>query len=92
MLLPMLLQDAMTAEAAANIAAGYGQFGAGIGLGVVVVGAGVGIGMIGGQVMSGIARQPETEGALRSSGILFAGLIEGVAIIALVFALLFKLL
>lgn len=91
MMLLMLLQDAAALEAAKATAAGWGQLGAGLGLGLAVIGAGVGIGMIGGQVMSGIARQPEAEGALRGAGILFAGLVEGAAIIALVFALLFKL-
>lgn len=91
MMLPMLLQDVAALDAAKATAAGWGQLGAGLGLGLAVIGAGVGIGMIGGQVMSGIARQPEAEGALRGAGILFAGLVEGAAIIALVFALLFKL-
>jgi F-type H+-transporting ATPase subunit c len=85
MLLPMLMQDA-GAVIAAN-----GQMGAGIGIGLAIVGAGIGIGLIGGNVASGIARQPEAEGAIRSAGILFAALVEGAAIIALVFALLFKL-
>lgn len=84
-----MLQD-VGLEAAKATAAGWGQLGAGIGLGLAVIGAGIGIGMIGGQVMSGIARQPEAEGALRGAGILFAGLVEGAAIIALVFALIFK--
>ncbi len=92
MFLPMMLQDAVTLEAATAASAGWGQLGAGLSLGLAVIGAGIGIGMIGGQVMSGIARQPEAEGALRGAGILFAGLVEGAAIIALVFALLFKLL
>lgn len=91
MLLPMLLQDTAALDAAKVTAAGWGQIGAGIGLGLAVVGAGIGIGQIGGNVASGIARQPEAEGPIRAAGILFAVLVEGVAIIALVFALLFKL-
>jgi F-type H+-transporting ATPase subunit c len=91
MFLAMMQQAAPTLEVAKAAANGWGQLGAGIGLGITVIGAGIGIGMIGGNVMSGIARQPEAAGTLRTSGILFAGLVEGVAIIALVFALLFKL-
>ena len=51
----------------------------------------IGLGRIGGQVAEGIARQPEAEGAIRGAGLLFAVLLEGATIIALVFALLFKL-
>ena len=49
------------------------------------------LGRIGGQVAEGIARQPEAAGEIRGAGLLFAVLLEGAAIIALVFALLFKL-
>jgi F-type H+-transporting ATPase subunit c len=66
--------------------------GAGIGIGLAVIGAGIGLGRIGGSVAEGIARQPETAGEIRGAALLFAVLLEGVAIIALVFALLFKLL
>jgi F-type H+-transporting ATPase subunit c len=66
--------------------------GAGIGMGLAVIGAGIGLGRIGGQVAEAIARQPEASGDIRGAGILFAVLLEGVTIIALVFALLFKLL
>lgn len=87
MLLPMLLET----QAATGIAPGsYGELGAGIGLGLAAIGAGIGIGLIGGNVASGIARQPEATTAIRGAGILFAALVEGTAIIALVFALLFK--
>ncbi|MGH7593214.1 MAG: ATP synthase F0 subunit C [Gemmatimonadales bacterium] len=88
MLLPMLLQDQAAAAAAAT--ASYGQLGAGIGLGLAAIGAGIGIGLIGGNVASGIARQPEGANTIRAAGILFAALVEGTTIIALVFALLFK--
>jgi ATP synthase subunit C. len=49
------------------------------------------LGRIGGQVAEAIARQPEAAGEIRAAGLLFAVLLEGVTIIALVFALLFKL-
>lgn len=84
-----LLQDAaLTPEAAMNTNA---LLGAGIGIGLAIVGAGIGLGRIGGQVAEGIARQPEAAGEIRGAGLLIAILLEGATIIALVFALLFKL-
>ncbi len=84
-------QDVMTTETATAAAQGWALLGAGIGMGLAVLGAGLGLGRIGGQVAEGIARQPEAEGAIRGAGLLFAVLLEGATIIALVFALLFKL-
>jgi F-type H+-transporting ATPase subunit c len=85
-----LLQEAApaTAEAAKNTNA---LLGAGIGMGLAVVGAGIGLGRIGGSAAESIARQPEATGDIRGAALLFAVLLEGVTIIALVFALLFKL-
>jgi F-type H+-transporting ATPase subunit c len=92
MLMNLLMQaQAMTPEAATAVGAGWGALGAGIGMGLALIGAGIGLGRIGGQVAEGIARQPEAEGAIRGAGLLFAVLLEGATIIALVFALLFKL-
>lgn len=91
MLLPMLLQEQGIADAVKSAAGAYGQLGAGIGLGLAILGAGIGLGRIGGQVAEGIARQPEAESQIRGAGLLFAVLLEGATIIALVFALLFKL-
>ena len=65
--------------------------GAGIGIGLAIVGAGIGLGRIGGQAAEAIARQPETSGEIRGAALLFAVLLEGATIIAMVFALLFKL-
>ena len=65
--------------------------GAGIGLGLAIIGAGIGLGRIGGQTAEAIARQPEAETAIRGATLLIAILLEGATIIALVFALLFKL-
>ncbi len=75
-------------EAAKNTNA---LLGAGIGIGLAIVGAGIGLGRIGGQAAEAIARQPEASGEIRGAALLFAVLLEGVTIIALVFALLFKL-
>jgi F-type H+-transporting ATPase subunit c len=64
--------------------------GAGIGLGLAVIGAGIGLGRIGGQTSEAIARQPEAATDIRGWAIIIAVLLEGVTIISLVFALLFK--
>lgn len=86
----MLLQDAVlpAVEIAKNTNA---LLGAGIGIGLAVLGAGLGLGRIGGSAAEAIARQPEAAGEIRGAALLFAVLLEGVTIIALVFALLFKL-
>ena len=66
--------------------------GAGLGLGLAVIGAGLGIGRIGGQAVEAIARQPEASADIRGAMILTAALVEGVALAAVVFALLIKVL
>ena len=65
--------------------------GAGIGIGLAIVGLGIGMGRIGGAVAEGVARQPDAAQEIASRPLLFAILLEGSTIIALVFALLFKL-
>lgn len=61
-----------------------GPMGAAIGAGLATIGAGIGIGQIGGSALEGIARQPEAIGDLRSTLILGAALIEGVAFFAII--------
>jgi len=86
----MLLQDAaVTAEVAKNTNA---LLGAGIGIGLAAIGAGLGVGLIGSRAVEAIARQPQASGDIRGAMILTAALVEGAALAALVFALLFKLL
>ena len=64
------------------------KLGAAIGAGLVVIGTGMGIGRIGGQAMDAMARQPEKIGDLRSSMIIAAALIEGVAFLAVIVSIL----
>ena len=64
------------------------KLGAAIGGGIAAIGAGIGIGRIGGQAMDAMARQPEKLGDLRSSMIIAAALVEGVAFFAAIIALL----
>ncbi len=61
---------------------------AALGMGLAVIGAGMGIGNIGARAMESIARQPEAVGDIRSNMILMAALVEGAALIAIVFAFL----
>jgi F-type H+-transporting ATPase subunit c len=63
-----------------NYALGY--LAAGLGAGLAVVGAGIGIGKIGAAAMEGTARQPSAGGDVRTSMIIAAALIEGVALFA----------
>ena len=57
-----------------------GPLGAGLGVGLVVLGTGLGIGKIGGAAAEAIARQPEAGGDIRTTAIIIAALIEGVAL------------
>ncbi|MBS1271294.1 MAG: ATP synthase subunit c [Candidatus Marinimicrobia bacterium] len=58
---------------------GLGFLAAGIGAGLGVIGAGYGIGKLAASAMDGTARQPEAAGDIRTSMIIAAALIEGVA-------------
>ena len=72
-------------EAGANEAAGssLGLIGAGLAVGGAVLGAGLGIGPIGAAAAQGIARQPEATAQIQTAAIIFAALIEGVALFGL---------
>ncbi|MCJ7448090.1 MAG: ATP synthase F0 subunit C [Bacteroidales bacterium] len=67
------------AQAAISLAA--------IGAGLAVIGAGLGIGRIGGAAMEAIARQPEAANKIQLAMIISAALIEGVALFAVVAAI-----
>ena len=64
------------------------KLGAAIGASLAAIGAGIGIGRIGGQAMDAMARQLEKMGDLRSSMIIAAALVEGVAFFAVIIAIL----
>lgn len=79
----MLLSTlAVLLQAAGGV--GLAKLGAALGAGLAAIGAGIGIGKIGGQAMDGIARQPEASGDLRTTMIIAAALVEGVALFAVV--------
>ncbi len=60
---------------------------AAVGAGLAAIGAGLGIGRIGGSAMDAIARQPEATNKIQTAMIISAALIEGVALFAVVIAL-----
>ena len=76
MLLTILLQVAAELS--------LGKLGAALGAGLAAIGAGIGIGKIGGSAMEAIARQPEASNDIRTTMIIIAALVEGVALFAVV--------
>ncbi len=95
-MLDLLMQDPTPAEQAAEAAkkaheiatrvaetSGWG-IGAGLAAGLGAIGAAMGIGRIGGSAAEGIARQPEAGDAIKGSSLIFAALVEGVALFAVV--------
>ena len=77
------------ATQAANLAWAYA--GAGLGIGLAVIGAGIGIGKLAAGVAEGVARQPSADKQISGATNLPLFLLEGVAILALVFCLLIVL-
>lgn len=69
----------------------FGYLGAGIGAGLAAIGAGIGIGRVGDGAMHGSARQPSALGEIRTSMIIAAALVEGVALFAEVICILLVL-
>lgn len=65
-------------------ASSIGSIGIALSIGIVVIGAALGIGKIGRSAVEGIARQPEAGSDIRTTMIISAALIEGVALFAIV--------
>jgi F-type H+-transporting ATPase subunit c len=86
MFVPMLLQAA--GEFNASYTGAWAMMGAAIGAGLAVVGAGIGIAGVGGKAVEAMARQPEMAGRVGTQGLIFAALVEGAALIAIVVAFL----
>jgi F-type H+-transporting ATPase subunit c len=74
-----------------SLAMALAYLAAGLGAAIVVIGAGLGIGKIGSSAMDGTARQPEAANAIRTSMIISAALIEGIAFFGLVICFLLGL-
>ncbi|UCH64947.1 MAG: ATP synthase F0 subunit C [Ignavibacterium sp.] len=64
---------------------------AGLGAGLVVIGGGLGIGKLAASAMEAIGRQPEAGDSIRTSMIIAAALIEGLAFFGLVICILLQL-
>ncbi len=58
-----------------------------VGLGLIVIGAGIGIGLVGKGAMEAMSRQPEIFSKLQSVMLIVAALVEGVALFAIVLAM-----
>jgi F-type H+-transporting ATPase subunit c len=71
--------------------AGLAKAGAAIGAAIAVIGVAYGIGNIGKSSVESIARQPSAAGDIRTSMILTAAFVEGVALFAVVVCLLVAL-
>jgi F-type H+-transporting ATPase subunit c len=76
------------AEAGAPV---WDLFGVGLGLGLIVIGAGLGLGKLAAAAADGVARQPNAADKITGAVNLPLFLLEGVAILAEVFALLIVL-
>ena len=61
--------------------------GVALGLGLIVIGAGLGIGRLAAAIAEGVARQPSAASAITGAASLPLFLLEGVAILGEVFAL-----
>jgi F-type H+-transporting ATPase subunit c len=68
-----------------------GFLAAGVGAGITVIGAGLGIGKLAAAAMEASGRQPEAAGAVRTSMLIAAALIEGVTFFSLVICLILAL-
>lgn len=88
---PILLAQA-PAPAEAGPASVLHLFGVALGLGLIVIGAGMGIGRLAAAAAESIARQPNAAAQITGAVNLPLFLLEGVAILAEVFALLVLLL
>jgi F-type H+-transporting ATPase subunit c len=78
------------AEYSKNYMGAWAQMGAGIGAGLAVIGAAIGIGRVGGQAVEGMARQPEMAGRIQIAALIFAALVEGAALFAIVLSFLIQ--
>lgn len=73
-----------------NVIAHLGSIQAGlaaVGAGLATIGAGIGIGLIGYAALQAMARQPEMAGQIRTTMFIAAALVEGVALFAIVLAI-----
>ena len=79
-------EEAQTDNAADST--GSKAIAAGICVGIAACGAGIGMGLTTAKSSEGISRQPEAAGDIRSSMIVIAALVEGVALFAVIVCIL----
>lgn len=63
------------------------QLGAGLAIGLGAIGPGVGMGILVGKTLEGMARQPESSGALRTTMFIGIGVTEAIALYAFVISI-----
>ena len=83
----MDVSAATIVAAATTTETGLRLMGAGLAAGLGVVGPGVGMGLLFGSAIESIARQPELRGEIRLNMFIGIGIIEALALYALVVAL-----
>jgi F-type H+-transporting ATPase subunit c len=88
MLAATLVQTQEAAQAGSDALAVVGS---GLGIGLALLGAGLGLGWIGSQTAQAIARQPAAANDIRGTSLLIAFLMEGATIIAIIMALVAKI-
>lgn len=74
-------------ESALAFVQGYSAIGIGLILGLAAVGTAIGFGILGGKFLESSARQPEMMNPLQAKFFIIAGLLDAVAMIGVVIAL-----
>lgn len=82
------MEQGITTEVAQIIKPTWHYMGAAIGFGLTVIGAGIGIGKLAAAAAEGVARQPSASAQITAAANFPLFLLEGAAIISLVFGLL----
>ncbi len=84
----LVLLAASTGITGAQVVSAAGLIGGGLIFAGAAVGAGIGDALVTSRTIEGVARQPESRGALLTLTFLFVGIVDSFPIIALVFGLL----
>ena len=84
---PAMAQGAADAADTEFTSKGWAYMAAGLAAGIATIGGAYGIGKLAAAAMEGTARQPEAGGAIRTTMIIAAALIEGFTFFAIIVAL-----
>jgi len=85
---PLVLLAASSSITGAQVVSAAGLVGGGLIFAGAAIGAGIGDALVTSRTIEGVARQPESRGALLTLTFLFVGIVDSFPIIALVFGLL----